>query len=468
MDPMTPGVLTDCHNIIPTLNGFKSGPSLSTVGIPSLSFPCIGASLVVQLDNERRIFAGTSTRIYELTGTTWTNRSKSGGYTPGAENRWRFCQFGNVTIATNQTDKIQFLQAGGGAFADIADAPIAKIVLVASGFVMAFSIGSDTQSWACSGLYNYNTWTPSQATQAATGQIVDSPGDIRAAKALGNSVVVYKERSMYLGTYVGPPVIWQWEQISSDIGAVGPEAVVNIGTEHIFIGSDDFWVFDGSRPVAFNQPIKNWFFSNSSRLYRSRANGYYDRFNNLIYFYYCSVDSGGDLDSCIVYNTKTKLWGRSDRKIQAPLEFTTIGMIYDELGDVYNEYDDIPNFAYDSDRWYFGGYTAAIFDDQNQLMFLDGIGSDSYIETWDIGDDSQYSTLLEVRPRFTIYPATAYMQQLYKNNSGSELFGGPFSNLNDGKFDTRWSSRWHKTRMYFSGDVELSAIKFTISPDGKR
>ena len=78
-DPTAPGVLTDCANFIPAVNGMESAPSLvSPSGVPAVAAAVQGAAVVTKLDDSRRIFAGTSTKLYELVAGAWTDRSKAG------------------------------------------------------------------------------------------------------------------------------------------------------------------------------------------------------------------------------------------------------------------------------------------------------------------------------------------------------------------------------------------------------
>ena len=95
-DPTTPGVLTECTNIVPHPSGFKGAPSAVSVGANALAAECRGAVVATKLDGSRRIFAGTQTKLYELNGTSWTDRSAGGGSSTGSsESRWSFCQFGD-------------------------------------------------------------------------------------------------------------------------------------------------------------------------------------------------------------------------------------------------------------------------------------------------------------------------------------------------------------------------------------
>jgi hypothetical protein len=209
LDPTTPGVIVECSNLVPTLKGMAGAATSMDAGVDTLPAECRGGAVLSLLNNSRRVFAGTQTALYELSSTSLRRPVARSAATPATtENRWRFAQFGNASLACNETEQMQVLEQRHG-FADIAQSPKARIIETASGFVLGFGLnaayvgGDRPDAWACSHIYDHLTWTPAATNQAAFGYLLDTPGDIRAAKRLGKDVAVYKERSMYLGATSG-------------------------------------------------------------------------------------------------------------------------------------------------------------------------------------------------------------------------------------------------------------------------
>lgn len=469
VDPTTPGVFTDCLNIDPTVNGFASSPDMGDSGAPALAAACIGAGLIHTIGGSHRLIAGTPTALMELTGTTWTDQSRVGGYTPGPESRWRFAQMGDAVVAANQQDVLQ--ASTSNAFADIAGAPKARIVTSVAGFIFALATndavnGDEADRWWCSALYDYTNWTPSVQTQCATGRLLDTPGPIVAGKALGKSMVLYKERSMFLGTYLGPPVIWDWQQIPGTIGAFSHESVVDVGTAHYFIGVNDFWMFDGSRPVPIGATVREWFFANANPAYLYLIRGYYDAKSAIVYWYFASSASSGTLDSCVTYNIKTNQWGRNARAIECTVDYIAPDVTFDTLGNLYATFSDITGITYDSPRWFSTNQQQAVFDTTHTLKLLAGNALPASITTGDIGDDSRYSTLSEVRCRFQKTPESGVLTHLHKSVEGDVAESGATGILWDGKFDVLASDRWHRAKMDFTGQMVMTGYDFTLSPDG--
>lgn len=472
LDPVTPGVITNCTQLVPALKGMEGAPTALDSGIDALPDTCKGAGYMTRLDDVRRLFAGTGSKLYELSGTSWVDRSKGGGaYTGGAENRWRFVQFGNVSLACNETDKIQY--SSTGAFADIAQAPKARMLETASGFVLAFGCndllidGDRSDSWWCSNIYDYATWTPGSGNQAAYGYLLDTPGEIRAARRMGQDVVVYKERSLYLGRYVGPPVIWAFQLIASDVGALSQESVVDTGNAHLFMSRDDFWIFDGSRPRSIGAPVREWFFANSDSSYRYKIQAYYDKFKDRVWWFYAPNGSAGALTDALVYHIGSNKWGHAQVRVECILDYFTAETPWDSWPPgAATDYDSLPDVSFDSPYFDNDSSTLAIFDTSHRVATLAGPCATATLTTGDIGDETQYTTITAAKPRFISRPTSATCTNFTKAFSGDAAATGSTSSLNGNKFDVLASARYHSLRLSMTGDFEIVGIKPDLVLDG--
>lgn len=466
VDPAAPGVLTDCDALIPTLKGLSAANSAVDAGLPALSEAPTSAYVAELLDGTKRTFAGTATTIQEAGAASWTDRSRVGGYS--GSNRMRYCTFGNVVLATNRSEPIQ-QAAVGAAFADIATAPDALVLVPASGFVVALNIngmtlGDVTDGWGCSAIRNHEDWTPAAATQCVAGRLLDSPGPILAGAALGGDVVAYKATSMYVGRYVGPPVVWAWARVPGDVGCVGAEAVVVVGTTHYFVGPDDFYSFDGTVPRPIGSPLREWFFDNLLNSSRSSIVATVDRARSLVYWYFPSVNSGGALDSCVIYNYKTERWGKWSVTIQAAVQYSSGQIAYDDLGGLYSTYDDLPSIAFDSPFWLADQTIPGVFVG-NSLCSLTGEPGTSALVTGDFGDMTDYGFLSRVTPRYTRKPTTATGTNYYRNELGDSPTTDATIELSRGRFDFRRAARWHRLRLTQTGAMTINGVDVALDRD---
>jgi len=468
----TAGAILECNNLIPSEKGMRAAPSLEAVGLDPLPDPAIGGTVAVYLDNTKRLIIGTADKLYEQTGSTFANVSRAGGYAAGTESRWRYTQFGNATMATNGTDEMQQSILTGN-FANVPGTPpVCQVVETTQGFVFAFNnqsaaYGDEPDGWWCSALYDQANWTPSIATQCTKGRLIDTPGPIVGAKAFGTDIVAYKERSMFLGHYQGPPVAWGWSQVPGEIGAINHECIISVGTAHIFIGPDNFYVYDGTRPQPIGNVVRKWFFADLHPQFAFRIIGSHDLANGLIYWYYPSIAGDGTNDSAIVYSYKLDRWGFVSRKLQCAITYLSGQITYDNLGDKYATYDDLPAIPYDSPLWLQSKAFLALVDENNEVKTVSGPGENSSLTTGDFGDDWAYTTLTALRLRSAKAPTTGVMQHFSKPNLGDDVTADLTAALIDGRFDILVSARWHRARIDLTGSHEVVGFDPRLSVDGE-
>jgi hypothetical protein len=474
LDATAPGVITDCTNFIPYASGMEGGPSATTPsGVPALAAACIGAAVLTNLSGTRRILTGTTTKLYELSSSLWDDIGRAAAYTGGTDTRWMFAQFGNTALATNRTDEMQRSTGAGVDFANIASAPKAEIIFSVGSQIMALNTNDGTEKpdgWHCCALNDETDWTTSITTQAASGRLVSSAGALTAGARLGEFAMAYKAKSFYIGRYVGAPSVWDWQQVSGgEAGCVGKEALCDLGAVHFFVGDDNFWLFDGARPVPIGDSVRQWFYDNSSPQYRYRTKCVFDRQNNRVWVFYPST-SASTCDSALVYHVKTKQWGRSDRSVEAVLNYTAAGLTFDTWDSAGATYDALPDIPFDSQFWLAGGQALAAFNASHQLQNLTGSSASSGFTTGDAGDDDQYSLLTGIRLRFApgYKPTTASVQTYHKATSGDGYTTGPTATLNDGRFDVMTEDRWHKAAFSFTGPVRVTAGRAAVDRGGER
>jgi hypothetical protein len=478
--PNTPGVITTCTNMVPTLRGMKGAPNVqSPSGISgALSAACQGGASLRKLDESVRTFSGTGTALYEIASSAWTDRTRASGgaYSLGADVRWRFAQFGDVSLAAAKSDTLQY--SSSGAFADVTGAPKAGVVEVVGQFVFLGNTNEATYSdspnrWWCCAKGDYTDWTPAVSTECATGTITSTAGKIRSIKRFGPHVVIYKLRSIHFGIYAGQPSIWNFDrEVSSEAGALSHEAVVDVGTpeepRHIFMGFDDFYEFNGSRPRPLGQGwVKETVYNELNKTYMERAIALLDRANSLVYFFY-PTGASNNPDKCVVYNYKTEKWGRADRTIEHAFEYSSVGLSYDDFGSSYSTYADTPSVSYDSTIWTSGFPLPAVFNTSHTLQTLDGTSSSSGFRLGDFGDDEKYMTVLGVHPRYTVSPSAATLVNYYRlYDLGESLTTGTTTTMSSKKkFDLKRSAKWHVLDFTFTGAVEVGALHVPTVEDG--
>lgn len=472
-DSTVPGVLTDCTNLVPYENGMEGGPAAATPSdVPALAAECLGAAVVTNLSGVRRIVAGTAPKLYEVASGAWGDRSGA-TYNATADFRWSFAQFGNTTLAANKGDTIQRSTGTGVNFATIATAPKADIIFSVGTQVMALNVddGADKpDGWHACAVNDETDWTTSLTTLAAKGRLVSSPGALTAGARLGEFALAYKANSLYMGRFVGAPDVWDWTQVAGgEVGCVGKEALCDIGGVHFFVGNDNLWFFDGTRPIPMaDGTVRQWFNDNCAPAYRYRCKCVFDRAKNRVWLFFPS-NSSTTCDLAIVYHVTTKKWGKKAMSVEAALNYISAGLTYDTWDTAGATYDTLPAISYDSAFWLSGSQALAAFNTSHQLQTINSTSTSSAFTTGDAGDDDQYTLLERIRLRYApgFAPSSASVQTYFKANSGDSLTAGPTGTIVDGKFDVLKESRWHRAAFSFTGPVRVTGIDAKLTPAGE-
>lgn len=471
LDPMTPGVVTDCSMVVPFEAGLKGAPSAASVGVTALAAACTGTAVLSDLIGNRRFIAGTAAKLYDWSGSAWTDVSRATSYAAGTEDRWSFIQYGNSALAATITAKIQ--RSTGAAFADISAAPQATMIESVLGFAMAFhtvdaTYGTSPDRWWCSALYDETDWTPAISTQCTTGRLIGGSGPITAARRFGDDIVVYKARTMFVGRYAGPPSVWDFRQVSNDVGCVGQDAVVDTMIGHIFVGQDNVYLYDGTtpRPLDNSTALRTWLFLDMNPAFRYKTIVSYDRLTYTVSIYYAS-SAGSTIDSCVVYHLLTKQWGRANRNIEAAVAYISPTLTYAGSA-LVTTYEAGPAVPFDSPFWTAGAQVAAVFDASHTVRSLSGACTASHLTTGDIGDESGYTFCDKVRIRYAQAPTTSTATGYTRDQEGVTLSEQTSAGMTDGRHDVRQRARFHRFRFNQSGDWKASAVRADLKPAGAR
>lgn len=469
-DQTTPGAIVSATGIVPTDRGIKGAPAAVDVGKDALAAACRGIAVLRNLSGTSRLIAGTASNLYEVGSPSWT--SVASGLALGSDDRWAFAQFGDAALAATITAKIK--RSTSGAFSEIATAPKARIIESVLGFAMALNTedatyGTSPDRWWCCAHLDETDWTPAVATQATTGRLVEAGGAITAGKRLGDDMVAYKGRSMFLGRYVGPPVAWRWQMISNDIGCVGQDAIANIGTAHLFVGNDDIYLFDGIRPASIAQgKVREYFVRTLDSVYNYRTQVLWDRRNALAWIIYPGANSGGVCDRVLAYHVPSGRWGVHSFTAEAVVNYVSPGVTYDSGASWLTTYDDSPAVPFDSPLWLASAESPAFVDSAHKIESLSGDAGSTSFSTGHFGDEDAFTFCSALKVRYHRQPATSSAAGLYLDELGATQSSGETDVKEDGKYDMRQTGRWHWFQVENTGAWEATAVRPALKKAGAR
>lgn len=151
-----PGCL-QANNVISYGDGYKPLNTIATFS-NALDNRSQGFANLVAVDGSRKIFAGDGSKLYELSNSTFSDVSKSGGYTVSQFDKWQFTIFGNTVIASALGQNLQKFEIGtDSVFSDLV-AIQAKFVTVVKDFVVSGYNSDQSQRVRWSALNDPTDW----------------------------------------------------------------------------------------------------------------------------------------------------------------------------------------------------------------------------------------------------------------------------------------------------------------------
>ena len=195
--------------------------------------------------------------------------------------------------------------------ADCPEVCNAVAVSDASRFVIAFGCndyGSSTMDpllirW--SDQEDYLTWQPQATNQAGSYRLSTGSG-IVANLQTRQEILVWTDAALYSMQYLGPPYVWGFQILGSNISIAGPNSVATAANITYWMGLDKFYMYSG-RVETLYCPLRQYIFGDINlqqqyQFFSSTNEGF-----NEIWWFYCSANSTV-IDRYVVYNHLEKIW----------------------------------------------------------------------------------------------------------------------------------------------------------------
>lgn len=403
-----PGV-TVAKNVVAVSNNYQ--PFLnSNVYSNALDSTCQGAVSFKDKTGNTVNFAGTAAKLYKSSIGTYSDISKTGGYTTSAEERWRFIKFNDQIIATNYSDPIQaFTLSSSTKFADLAaGAPQARCIARVKDFVVVGNTFDTTDGvvphrmrWP--GIGDTTAWTVSATTQADYNDLDATPGYVKAIVG-GEYGTIFQERAITRMTYIGSPAVFRFDQVEIGKGTPATDSVIRVGNYIFYLGLDGFYVFDGtqSSPIGDNK-INRTFWSEVDLNYLSRICATVDYQKQLIYWAYpIAGNVSGRPNKILAFN-----YGANASKRWSTIEGIDVEFLYTSLSEGYtldsldsvNTNIDAFTISLDSLVWTGQNFLLSGFDSSHRQINFNGTAMTATIETQEVQlNEGQFTDVQLVRP----------------------------------------------------------------------
>ena len=139
---------------------------------------------------------------------------------------------------------------------------------------------------------------------------------IIGAELFRDDLAIYKERSIHRLSYVGPPTTFVLRRVVDGVGLLGQRAIVSLGDEHFFAGSDNFYLFNGEGIVPIGDDVRDIFFESVNPQKLDQVTCFMLEETAEIVVAYPSTGSDTP-DKFLTYNYAQKSWGKGSRSLTA-------------------------------------------------------------------------------------------------------------------------------------------------------
>ena len=464
--PGLSGALTDAKNVVSQAVGYGPLPTAATFSEEAdenLTTLVAGKTPV----NNTKLFAAGSTKIYDVSGIgALTDVSKSGGYTPNSDSdRFRFTQFGNSIIGTNYSDPMQSYTLGTSTeFDDLsASAPLCKFLTVVRDFVVvAFTTESSTVYPArvrWSDLNDETNWVSGATSQADYQDIADG-GQIVGIRG-GEFGLVFMEKAIHRMSYIGTPLIFQFDNISRGKGCIAASSIAQVQGVSFFLSDDGFYMCDGQNVTAIgSEKVDRYFFANADESAFETMSAAIDPVRKLVIWNYKDIFAQRKL---IIYNFKTQKWTHGDAGTDYISDASTAASDLEDLDSISASIDALPvsldSVLYIGGKYFLGGTSGAY------VMTYNGTPATGQIITGDI-DAGGRPVVTLARPQIDNGSATVSVVSR-TTLAEQPSFGTAVAADSENRVSLRSNGRYHRLKVVPTGDNWTTAIAIDVDIVGQ-
>lgn len=467
---------TVAKNVTPEVWGYGPWRALGAV-TDALAARCIGAASAKAPDGAVLTVAGTTTRLYRLNSTSWSDVTKGAtpvDYTAGT--RWRFQQFDNLLIATNYADSVQVWTLGSSsAFSDLGtNCPKARYAAVVGRFLLLAniddSVDGEVPNRVAWGPINDPTgdWTPSQTTQADR-QDLQTGGHVTGLVG-GDVGYVLCEDAIYRISYAGPPIIFEFDRISENQGCISPGTVATDGRRCFFRGQNGFYMLDMETsqiaPIGANK-VDDWWLAEVSDVDSDRISAAVSPEAKLYIVSFPSGDNGEQPDRILIYNWEAQMWSYAVAECDQVVRVRSAGYTLEQLDNISSSIDALAA-SLDSNQWKGGDIIFGAFTTSFEFGAFGGDPLDAVIETAEAQlFDPQRALVHGVRP--IVDGGTWTVQLGYRDLPTSSVTWGTAQSTNSmtGMANFHKEARYHRARLNGSGTwTKAQGIDVEAEPAG--
>ena len=302
---------------------------------------------------------------------------------------------------------------------------------------------------------DFTNFVPS--ISSTSGEVILTDGtEIIGAKRSRNAVNIWTDNSLWAMSFVGPPFIFNFNQLGTNCGLIAPHAAIDYDGASIWMGHDNFYMFDG-QVKNLDCTVRRFVFDRLNIDQKDKIFcGINSEFKEVIWLY--PSTNSNECDSYVIYSPTEGYWtiGSSIFTTFADKNTFSNTITTGTVGTANNLYNNEPD----------GVYTA------------DGVSQPSFIESadFDIASGNDIMFLSRIIPDFDISDGSLSFsiktKDFPESGTAREKPNPPHVITNaTTKIDMRARGRQGRIRVSCNAantSWRWGSIRLAIQPDGRR
>jgi hypothetical protein len=144
------------------------------------------------------------------------------------------------------------------------------------------------------------------ATNTAGGQRLTDGNTIVSAIRSRGQILIFTDTALHGQQFIGPPFTFGFQQLGANCGCIGPHAAVDVNGLAFWMGTEAFYVFDGT-VKKLPCTVQDYVFKDLNQVQNTKVHvGLNSQFNEVTWWY-CSVTSDF-IDRCVTFNYLENTW----------------------------------------------------------------------------------------------------------------------------------------------------------------
>lgn len=374
-----------------TLSGAVTGPNgRITVTFPALPPDVLSRNVYAKNSGaggqELQVGTGITVLTFDVTvvpgGATYPASNSAADLYTSADNDFFTADFGPnpatpfiCYIFTNNKDAVQFWSTDiararslGGAATDSGQHFSASIAEFYNSIFHLNRLESGVRNprlirWSDAGL-------PETYAGGVSGNITLFQGPDQGAgvrlEPLTGYLAAYRDKAIHLLNFVGSPFFFAQRQVIMGRGLLARRALVNLGSKHIFLGTDNVYVFNGVDLQSIGDDIRDQLYASLNYNTVNRSIMLYRTDRNEVQLCVPTIGGLGNPDTWWLWNITTESWSGpiKSREVTAGCEHQFFSLTWDDVTGSWNSqsatWDTVPA-AKVRPRQVFGNSATTVF-----------------------------------------------------------------------------------------------------------